>query len=119
MTRTTLAIALLATLTACATVANDDEPAPDDTDPVAIEFPTDRYSDDEIANQIGAEHTGSGYYMLGTCEGLLLNGQGTVATYADAGDIVATNPTRTIGFKITGTDQHTCHAAYTQALADM
>lgn len=41
-----------------------------------------------------------------------------VALYADAGDVVATNPDRTAGVKITSSEKQTCHDEVTSRLRD-
>jgi hypothetical protein len=52
---------------------------------------------------------------------VVMIGRDLVDLYADAGDVVASNPDRTVGVKISESAERDpeCHAALTEALADL
>lgn len=116
----TLLLLAVAVLTACGSESDDSASSPS---PAAVE--SDMGSDGpesvpvllddaDLVEQYGLTGDGSGGWYVATledgaeCEVLLLNGATAVDTYAGAGDAVATNPERTIGFKIAGDNQRTC-----------
>lgn len=91
----------------------------------AVDYPADQHSEMEVVGHIGAvQRDGWYYYPLSEgeeCEiAVVLTDAGMVSLYADAGDLVASNPPRTAGVKIgSAEDPERCHAAITEALATL
>ena len=86
--------------------------------------PAPSFDDQDVRRylHIGPEKFGEYTYRApdGTrCElAVILAGALSVSLYADAGDNVASNPTRTAGVKIVDEKGQKCHALLTRALAD-
>jgi len=80
------------------------------------------YDEADLIDHLDAKGSMDSYVNFdGTrCEvAVYLTSAGMVSLYADAGDVVATNPTRTAGVKVVSDNQATCHELFTEALADL
>lgn len=89
-----------------------------------VDYPEDHHDVSGLADTLDLVKKNSSTYEWtapdGTwCDGMLLNGTSSVSMYADAGDVVATTPDRTLGFKVGGDDSKVCHADMAERLADL
>lgn len=95
-------------------------------------FPSDHHSKAEVMNRLAAEGefykdpgTGIKVYRTGDAEGCeiaaVLTSPNMVATYVEAGDVVATDPDQEVGVKLgsIGGSVKACHAAVTSVLANL
>lgn len=121
----TAVLLLLLALTACGGDTGDDEPVDGESAEAsggADDAPV-LYDNSEIIEHIGFEDTGSGFAETEleggeTCEVLILTGAESLALYADAGDVVASNPDGTVGGKIISTAERSCFELVTERLSD-
>lgn len=110
----------LVVLIAAAILAGCGARASDEEQPGALAMP-DHYGPGEIAKVVGDEDRDHLVKIDGVqCEIQdYLTSAGSVSLYADAGDVVATNPSQTAGIVITGERQERCFELFTEALAEL
>ena len=124
----TAAAVVMLTLAVAGCSEGEPEPEADVATPPAdsaAAFPEDRWTEQEIVNAVGLREDG-GWYYYDAADGLeceiavVMTSANMVAMYADAGDLVATNPDQTAGVKIGATDDdRACHSALTTAFASL
>lgn len=126
--RTGAAIAGLVLVAGCGSSCSASDsggsPASADT-PVgnsAAPFPSDQYSERDVRRHLGlVDDSGLVFYRADglDCEvAVVLTSPQQVSTYADAGDVVATDPQQRVGVKLVAEPQRPCFDAVTAALAD-
>lgn len=114
----TLPAVLTLTLAACGTSQTGTATAPPSTAPTHAHV----WDESEVLQLAGirADTDGLAYYLADhpSCTAaVVMVTAGQVATYADAGDTVATNHDRTAGVKVTASERRTCMRLFTAALA--